>query len=72
MKYATNAKRSALTSTAKCLANMNYVVDRMHFRGYTDPWCRENCDPDKLSTMEMVPGIYIHVHVYVHLYDDYA
>ena len=33
---------------------MNYVVDRMHFKGHIDPWCRNNCDPDKLPVMERV------------------
>ena len=53
-RYATNPIRSTLTNTAKQIATMNFVVDRMHFKGHIDPWCRENCDPDKLEAMKMV------------------
>ena len=53
-KYAINPARSSLTNTARRLAEMNYVVDRMHFKGHIDQWCRENCDPDKLEGMEKV------------------
>lgn len=41
MKYATNTARRTLTPTAKRMAEMSYVVDRMHFKGYVDPWCRK-------------------------------
>ena len=47
-------RRSSLTNTARRLAEMNYVIDRMHFKGHIDQWCRENCDPDKLEGMEKV------------------
>lgn len=43
-----------MTPTAERMAKMDYVVDRMHFRGHVDPWCREKCDPDKLAAMERV------------------
>ena len=39
---------------------MSYVVDRMHFKGHVDQWCRKNCDPDKLPAMEMV-----HTYMYI-------
>lgn len=29
------------------LLSMEYVIDRMHFRNLVDPWCKENCDPEK-------------------------
>ena len=54
MKYATNGARSTLTATAKKIAGMSFVVDRMHFKGHIDPWCRSNCDPDKLPAMKKV------------------
>ena len=41
-------------NTAKQIATMNFVVDRMHFKGHIDPWCQENCDPDKFEAMKMV------------------
>ena len=59
LKYATNTARRTLTPTAKRMAGMSYVVDRMHFKGHVDPWCRYNCDPDKLPVMERV-----HAYVY--------
>ena len=45
------------TPTAEILARMTYVVDRMHFRCHVDPWCRENCNPDKLAAMKKVKCI---------------
>ena len=53
-RYATNPIRSTLTATTQRLSTMNFVVDRMHFKGHIDPWCRENCDPDKLEAMKKV------------------
>ena len=26
----------------------------MHFRGHVDPWCKDNCNPDKFASMNMV------------------
>ena len=63
MKYATNTARRTLTPTAKKMAEMSYVVDRMHFKGHVDQWCQNNCDPDKLPAMEMV-----HTYMYINLY----
>ena len=53
-KYATNTSRSTMTTTARHIATMNFVIDRMHFKGHVDPWCHENCDPNKLKEMENV------------------
>jgi hypothetical protein len=54
VKYATNSVRSTLTATAKRMAEMSYVVDRMHFKGHIDPWCKSNCNPDRFPAMEQV------------------
>ena len=54
VKYARNPSRCSLTPIAKHLATLEYVVDRMHFRGHVDLWCRDNCNPDKFASMNMV------------------
>lgn len=53
-RYATNPTRSALTVTASRLAPMNFVIDRMHYKGHIDPWCHEHCNPQKLKDLENV------------------
>jgi hypothetical protein len=53
-RYATNPTRSALTSTSSRLTSLNFVIDRMHFKGHIDPWCHENCNPQKLEDLDMV------------------
>lgn len=53
-RYAANPSRCALTATASRLATMNYVIDRMHFKGHVDPWCHAHCDPNKLKELEKV------------------
>lgn len=45
-KFATNTKRSGLTETAANIARMNIVVDKMHFKGHTDQWCKRYCNPN--------------------------
>jgi len=54
MKYAKNKKRATLTPTSKRLSTMAFVVDCMHFKGHTDGWCRDNCNPDKAESMKSV------------------
>ena len=47
-KFATHRDRRKLTPTATRLSsNITIVVDKMHFRGHTDKWCQENCNPFK-------------------------
>ena len=53
-KYATNPSWSAVTPVATQLACLQIVVDRMHFKGHTDPWCHENCDPNKVKDLHKV------------------
>jgi len=43
-----------LTATASYLGTRNFAVDRMHFKGHIDSWCREHCDPNKLKELEKV------------------
>ena len=54
MKYACNQKRSELTLTASRISKMKFVIDRMHFKGHIDPWCKEHCDPNRVIEMDKV------------------
>ena len=53
-RYACNPARSTLTATAGRLSSMNFAIDRMHFKGHTDVWCHQHCDPNKLKELEKV------------------
>lgn len=64
-KYATHSKRASQTETAFQIASINMVVDRLHFSGHVDPWCRKNCDPDSFEDLKDVckNTSYIHTSV---------
>ena len=53
-RYACNPCRSSLTTTARRISAMNFAIDRMHFKGHIDPWCRETCDPNKFKELDKV------------------
>jgi len=53
-KFAMNKTRSTQTDTSRRIASMNLVVDRFHFPGHVDPWCKKNCNPDDFSELEEV------------------
>ena len=53
-KYAANPKRATQTPTAQKLATMKIVIDKMHFRGHTDTWCQEHCNPYKFDDLNNV------------------
>ena len=60
-KYATHKERKVLTATAGRIASMTIVVDKLHFRGHTNKWCQEFCNPykfDELNELRFVK----HVH----------
>ena len=44
-------KRKDLTPTAKHLASLHMVVDRMHFKGHIDAWCHKNCNPNDIKEL---------------------
>ena len=52
-----NTKRANQTVTAARITSINIVIDKMHFRGHTDTWCRENCDPHKFKELDKVCDI---------------
>ena len=33
---------------------LEIVVDKMHFKGHTDPWCIRNCNPNDFLQLEEV------------------
>ena len=53
-KYATNPKRANHTATAKKIASMNIVIDKLHYKGHTDAWCKKHCDPYKFDGLNKV------------------
>ena len=59
-KYATNTSRINLTPTAAHIASLNIVVDKMHFKGHTDSWCHENCNPYQLKELDEVNRIVLY------------
>ena len=43
-KFARNSIRSNLTLQSATLGSVEMVVDKMHMKGHSDPWCKENCN----------------------------
>ena len=52
-KYACNPDRAKLTQTSQKIASTNIVVDKLHFRGHTDKWCQEYCNPHKFDELKL-------------------
>ena len=50
-KYATLSQRAA---TAEQIVSIDMAVDRLHFLGHVDLWCRKNCDPNSFKGLEDV------------------
>ena len=57
-KYAMDTVRCTATDTASKIAEMPIIVDKMHFKGHTDPWCAENCNPYSYKELEGVSYLY--------------
>ncbi len=36
------------------MAGMEIVVDKMHFRGHTDQWCKRYCNPNDFDELQKV------------------
>ena len=53
-KYARNSSRSDLTPTTTILSQVEIVVDKMHFAGHVDSWCKTTCDPHLFSDLRKV------------------
>ena len=62
MKFARNPVRADVTPQCKQLASVQMVVDKMHMRGHTDGWCKNNCDPANVPELkEVSPLLYTNV-----------
>ena len=53
-KYSRNPVRAKLTDVATRMSRWNIVIDKMHFSGHSDPWCRENCNPNNVKELDKV------------------
>ena len=53
-KFAQNVRRQPLSAITQKLATTEIVIDRMHFKGHKDSWCRETCDPSKFEELKKV------------------
>ena len=52
-RFANNPKRVDLTEQTKQLAGiLKIIVDKMHMRGHTDSWCKENCKFPQLEKVK--------------------
>ena len=49
-----NPKRANITETASQIASSSIVVDKMHFKGHTDEWCHQHCNPYHLESLNNV------------------
>ena len=53
-KFAKNKEKAELMEQTRQLASVKMSVDKMHMKGHTDSWCKENCDPHKFPQLEKV------------------
>ena len=53
-KYAENPVRSTATPTAEKIASLNIVVDKFHFSGHIDSWCKQHCNLYTFKELEKV------------------
>ena len=58
-KIATNRIRSQLTGVVKYLRDIEYVVDKFHFKNHTDRWCKLNCIPYNSQFIQKVSSLYL-------------
>ena len=61
-KYAMG--RKDLAPTAMRIASMPIAVDKMHFRGHVDEWCKKNSNPYEMEQLENVCSFESYVGVY--------
>jgi len=53
-KYSRNPIRANITEAATRISTWNIVIDKTHFSGHPDPWCNENCNPNKVKDLDEV------------------
>ena len=62
-RYATHPEKCNQTETAEKIAGLNIVVDKLHFKGHVDAWCKENCNPYTCKDLDNVSLTATLVHV---------
>ena len=63
-KYAQNETRRSATPTSQRIVDMAIIIDKMHFKGHIDPWCKEHCNPYNFKELEGVGASSI-MHTYL-------
>ena len=54
-RFAENPDIADLNKWTKQFADeITKVVDKFHFRNHVDPWCQENCNPEKVTELNGV------------------
>ena len=53
-KFARNPSRKDVTPTAKRLASLEILVDKMHMAGHVNKWCKSSCDARKFTELDNV------------------
>ena len=43
-----------MTAVSRQIAEKEIVIDKMHMKGHIDDWCKEHCDPKKISDLDKV------------------
>ena len=69
-KFATKS-RSTQTETSQRIASMKLVVDRFHFPGHVDSWCKKNCNPNDIDELKGVRRLIRVVCFNMYLYTQY-
>ena len=55
-RFAANVvkKRKIDSPLARRIAELEYAIDRFHFKNHVDKWCKVNCNPSKMKGLEKV------------------
>ena len=53
-QFAQNSNRRQQRITTQLLADVELVVDKIHFKRHTDTWCKQFCDPKKHELLHKI------------------
>ena len=55
---------------------MNIKIDKLHYKGHTDAWCKKHCDPYKLDDVKKVCAsmayqriVMLRIYIYIYIYN---
>ena len=71
-KFARNSVKTHLTPHTMQLASVEMVVDKMHMKGHTDTWCKENCDPAKFQALQTITSLLKQIIILLTISDIFA